>query len=126
MFHNIIKQCLAGNTLNIGNDIFLVHFALRLAQQNQAVLYSLVGWGGMTLLGSDNKTARGIYKGFDLTRKRCSSAQNGDKPLTKKDYLILLTVYSLLLGAEISTGGVRYWFFYFYRRVIFQNNMHRH
>ncbi|VEU23330.1 DEKNAAC104582 [Brettanomyces naardenensis] len=110
LFLNHYVYYLAGNTLNIGNDDFFVNYALRLAQQSQAVLYSLVAWGGMFLLGPDNLTARGyFYKGLSLAQERRATARNG-KPLTSEEYLGLMSVYTLLMGAEISTGDVRYWF----------------
>lgn len=110
LFLNHYIYYIAGTLLNIGNNRFFVNYVLCMAQQNQTILSSLVGWGALFLLGRQNSIARAYFN-------KCLNLVSRDEELMKlKDNrninscTELLTLYNILMGAEISTGDVSSWY----------------
>ncbi|KAG7828216.1 hypothetical protein KL920_003943 [Ogataea angusta] len=90
---------------------FFFSYILRLAAQDSAVLNGIVAWGGMFLLGSQNEEARGYFaKSLALaqTRRQQIAAQP-----TLRDFMALATCFLVLVGAEISTGDIKFWYHIF-------------
>ncbi|GAV30397.1 hypothetical protein PMKS-003908 [Pichia membranifaciens] len=100
---------LAMTHLNIGNDQFFLDCAISQASTDPAILYCLVAWGGMFLVGRDNEIAS-MY--FDKSLK-CIQERKEQMKLAKFDnekYLQLMLFYVLLSCADISTGDVGRWY----------------
>lgn len=95
--------------LDIGNDQFFLDYAISQASTDPAILYCLVAWGGMFLVGRDNEIAS-MY--FDKSLKCIQEKRDQMKKaeFDNEKYLQLLLFYVLLACAEISTGDVGRWY----------------
>ncbi|KAG7729628.1 hypothetical protein KL948_003782 [Ogataea haglerorum] len=90
---------------------FFFSYILRLAAQDAAVLNGIVAWGGMFLLGSQNEEARAYFaKSLALVQTR--RQQIAARP-TLKDFMALATCFLVLVGAEVSTGDIKFWYHIF-------------
>lgn len=100
---------LAMNHLDIGTKQFFLDYAISQAAHDPAILYSLVAWGGMFLVGRNNEVA-GIYfdKSLNFIQNKIKNLKSID--LDNDKYIEILLSYVLLLCAEISTGDVGRWY----------------
>ncbi|ODV86154.1 hypothetical protein CANARDRAFT_196971 [[Candida] arabinofermentans NRRL YB-2248] len=100
---NVITVC------NNNESNFFVNYFLRLANTDEAVLMGIVAWGGMFLLGSQDESARKyFYKSLNMVNSKLKK-----KNLSNEDYMIILSAYIVMMGSEISTGDVKYWYHLF-------------
>ncbi|KAG7918123.1 hypothetical protein KL905_004202 [Ogataea polymorpha] len=90
---------------------FFFSYILKLATQDSAVLNGIVAWGGMFLLGSQNEEAR-EYFARSLALVQTRRRQIAARP-TLKDFMALATCFLVLVGAEISTGDIKFWYHIF-------------
>lgn len=100
---------LAMNHLDIGTKQFFLDYAISQAAHDPAILYSLVAWGGMFLVGRNNEVA-GVYfdKSLNFIHEKTKTLKSID--LDNDKYIEILLSYVLLLCAEISTGDVGSWY----------------
>lgn len=104
---------LAMNQLDIGNSQFFLQFALSQASNDPAILYGLVAWGGMFLVGRSNEEANKYFnKSMKLGQKRIQLLKDSDSnsKFNNTERVNLLLLYCLLTCADISTGDVTRWF----------------
>ncbi|GMM46658.1 hypothetical protein DAPK24_032330 [Pichia kluyveri] len=75
---------LAMNQLDIGNKQFFLDYALSVASTDKAILYCLVAWGGMFLVGRNNEDANKYFKtSYKLIQNRRNS--NKIEDITEDD-----------------------------------------
>lgn len=102
---------LAMNQLDIGNNQFFLDYALSQASTDPAILYCLVAWGGMFLVGRDNEEAVMYFnKSFKLIENKRDWIKKSKSGVDNEEHIRLLLFYVLLSCAEISTGDVGRWF----------------
>lgn len=102
---------LAMNQLDIGNNQFFLDYALSQASVEPAILYCLVAWGGMFLVGHDNVEASAyIAKSFKLIEAKKVKLSLATYEFNNEENLKLLLFYVLCFCAEICTGDVNRWF----------------
>lgn len=102
---------LAMSQLDIGNDQFFLHHALSQASEDPAILYCLVAWGGMFLVGRNNQEAnKYTNKGFKLIEEKKEKLSLTFSGFDNQENLKLLLFYGLFQCAEISCGDVNNWF----------------
>lgn len=100
---------LAMNQLDIGNNQFFLDYALSEASTDPAILFCLVAWGGMFLVGRDNELATMYFnKSLTMMQKKRDGITKAN--FDNDQHLKLLLSYLLLACAQISTGDVGGWF----------------
>lgn len=110
LFLNHYVHYMALNQLNIGNEHYYGHYFLSLANKNEAVLDSLVGWGGMFLLGPENREGQMYFlKALKVAEKQFQRMMSQGQP-SDKDVTQLLSLFILLSTSRISTGNVDVWY----------------
>ncbi|KAG0684091.1 hypothetical protein C6P40_003499 [Pichia californica] len=100
---------LAMNHLDIGTSQFFLDYAISQASHDPAILYCLVAWGGMFLVGRDNDVAT-VYFDKSLTFIKQKRNKLKKSEFENDKYIEILLFYVLLLCAEISTGDVGRWY----------------
>lgn len=102
---------LAMSHLDIGNNQFFLHHALSQASEDPAILYCLVAWGGMFLVGRNNEEAnKYTNRSFKLVEEKKEKLSLRFTGFDNQENLKLLLFYGLFQCAEISTGDVNRWF----------------
>ncbi|KAH3663338.1 hypothetical protein OGAPHI_005328 [Ogataea philodendri] len=86
-------------------------FIIQMAAHDDAILNGVVAWGGMFLVGHDNDIARRyLARCTSLTKKKRQKALT---ERTIQDYLSLATCFIVLMGSQISTGDIKFWYHMF-------------
>lgn len=91
--------------IDIGNRKFFLDYAVGAAANHPAILFCLVAWGGMFLLGRGNSHA---HRYLTQSRKLITTHRRGIR--SNEDLLAVLSFYLLSLASEISTGDVQDWY----------------
>ncbi|GME75745.1 unnamed protein product [Ambrosiozyma monospora] len=85
----------------------LKQYFLRLANFEESILYGIVAWGGMFLMGADNKAANEYFdKGLACIHNKRMSPES----LTNHDFIVLSAAFIALIGAKISSGDTKTWY----------------
>ncbi|GMG19675.1 unnamed protein product [Ambrosiozyma monospora] len=85
----------------------LKQYFLRLANFEESILYGIVAWGGMFLMGGENKEANEYFdKGLACIHERRMSPAT----ITNHDFIVLSAAFIALIGAKISSGDTKSWY----------------
>lgn len=96
--------------LDIGTNQFFLDYAISMANNNTAVLYCLVAWGGMFLVGRDNEVANTyIEKSLAIIEEKKNRMMKS-KSFDNNEHIEILLFYVLLFGADVSTGDADRWY----------------
>lgn len=96
---------IASHQLDIGNKKFFLDYAISAASHHKSILFCLVAWGGMFLMGRHNEHA---FKYLTNSRSLISQFRTNIK--SNDELLTILSFYLLSLASEISTGDVTDWY----------------
>lgn len=103
-------------SIGVESSNYFLHTFLKLANLNEAILYSLTSWGGLFLEGTSNSCYKHKSIFYMQRSIKLIRAQYEDmKPKNKNDFFVLFCFYLIIIGWKVCSGDVEHWYTSFYQ-----------